>query len=157
MKINPIINYNLDILFVGINPVRKSIKNGKYHYFSSNSYFYTLLKEASITDKKINSEQLLQYKLGIINYYYNYFGKNYKKLSKKENYVSKYFLHFINIINEYSPKKIVFLGKYLTKKITGKLNFGFLYKNAGIEFYSVPFPTYPMKKDEKLKYYMELK
>jgi len=147
MIIKPLISRNLKILFVGINPVKKSFKNGEYQYFSSNSYFYTLLKEAGITDKKINSSLLLQYGIGITNFYYDVFG-DYTKVKNSDKYEEE----LVMLILKYSPKKIAFLSKHIAKLFCGKNRGGWL---AGI-YYCVPFPTLPMKEKDKIKYYREL-
>ena len=158
MKILPLIKQDLDYLFVGINPVEKSFINNKYHYFKSNSYFYTLLHKAGITDEKIDSTKLLDNNIGIVNYYYDYFGdtKNVPNKKKYRNKLKKY-------IKEYAPKKIIFLGKqainnYIDMPENESQDYGFIGISLTCgEIYCVPFPTIPMKKISKIKYYKEIK
>jgi len=155
MKIRPLIKHDLDYLFVGINPVKKSIVNGKYEYFKSNSTFYSLLHKAGITKEKLNHYTLLDNNIGIVNYYSNYFGK-YNEVSEKDKEKAKRSLK--RYLLKYKPKKIIFLSFKTAQDFTyckrkyGKL--GWYYYS---DFYIVPFPTMPMKLKDKIKYYKRIK
>lgn len=154
IKIEPIIKNNLDILFVGINPVMRSFKQGQYKFFSSNSHFYTLLKQAGLTKEKIDSTKLLENNLGITNLYDDYFGI-YTLIKFKK--IIEYVMKLEDLFRKYKPQKIAFLGKHVARQFFPGCSFGNIGTIKDSQCYCIPFPIYPMKKEKKLKYYGMLK
>lgn len=155
-RITAIIDYEVDYLFVGINPVKESIEGDKYRYFKNNDTFYRLLDEANITSNKVDSTQLKTLNIGITNYYQDHFG-DYTNTTPKQNRDAK--LRLIMYIKNYKPKKVVFLSKYVAKDFLNRneVKYGFLGPYRKSKLYCIPFPTMPMKKEEKLKYYENIK
>lgn len=155
-NIKPIIDFNNEILFVGINPVEGSFKNDEYHYFSNNSYFYTLLKEVGFTEEKIKDIELPKYNYGIINYCSS-IAKTPDKITKEE--WKKAEIEFEKLLFKYTPKNIVFLGKLVPEKFFNiKVEFAKKYEGVVkcLNWFVVPFPTSIMKKEEKIKLYKEV-
>ncbi len=63
------LDHNLKILFIGFNPGLQSEKDG-HHYANPTNRFYTVLKEAGLTDRKLSPDEdhkLLNYGYGLTN------------------------------------------------------------------------------------------
>lgn len=143
--LKPLVFMFMDILFVGINPHPNSVKKG--HYFSNNSRFFSLLKEAGITPEKVIDTGLREHKIGIMNLS-DYPSAKPEKVPEKE--WEKGVVRLKQIISMFQPKKVVFIGKFaLEKYLKVRMDYG----RVSETFYVVPFPTYAMEGEEKLRIY----
>nr|WP_301551507.1 mismatch-specific DNA-glycosylase [Alkalihalobacillus hemicentroti] len=118
--------HEMNILFIGFNPGLQSEKEG-HHYANPTNRFYTVLKEAGLTDRKLKPEEdhmLLQYGYGLTNIVdrptrgaADLTGEDYAKGREK--------LH--KKIAMYRPKVNCFVGKGVYQRFSGmkKVDWGF--------------------------------
>jgi mismatch-specific thymine-DNA glycosylase len=118
---------NLDLLFVGLNPVEKSLVNG--HYFSSfpstwrsslwyqlhHSGFSGLLYSEFEADEKIFGDS--RKRLGITDLVDDVPTTNPNKLTKED--ISRGRSRLTEEIHRYKPKVVCFLGKDTYRKFRG--------------------------------------
>ncbi|MGG1687718.1 G/U mismatch-specific DNA glycosylase [Pseudalkalibacillus sp. NRS-1564] len=112
------LDHQLKILFIGFNPGLQSENEG-HHYANPTNRFYSVLKEAGLTDRKLLPEEdhrLLEYGYGLTNIVdrptrgaadltSDDYTKGREQLSKK--------------IRLYKPKVNCFVGKGVYQKFSG--------------------------------------
>jgi len=145
--LKPKIFYGMKILFIGINPPHGSVKKG--HYFSNNSYFFTLLYEAGFTDYKCIDNELKKFDIGIMNYS-DYVADKPKDVPKKEWDKARKRLN--RIFDKYNPQNVIFIGKTVPKLYYGTKHWKpWKYGMNTERIFTMHFPTIPIEKSEKIK------
>ena len=175
-NLKPFIRYNLDVLFVGLNPPRQSNSNGHYFSGKQSRFFHLLYKSGLITidiekstaDQKIFGDTV-----------FNFNGKNYGVVdlvpdkvetnSGKVKPTSEHLSNLIDKITKYTPMIICVIhskvrdafNKSKDPRIIGKLtygNSGYLLKNCQTLFFLNYFPNGNNVPDPpKIKIFNEIK
>ena len=161
----PILQDNMRILFVGINPCVDCVKNG---YFDNNKSFWFQLAESGITPGVINDKQIKNYGYGIMNLS-DYIADDPKDVPESE--WKKGIKRIERIFLKYKIDVICSIGKFPARKITtiNSIDYGWsnyvLCKNKwyegipeqGTKIFTMMFPTYRISKENKLDISSKLK
>jgi hypothetical protein len=155
-RLKPFLRYNLDILFVGLNPATGSSDNG--HYFSVNQSLWSQLYNSGLLKKnldKSNADNIVfganfhnykNWEFGITDLITEYAESNSRKIKP----TLKDFQNLENTIKTYVPLTVVILhGKVLRgffrylnlsvpKSNTGYL--GKLFRDTPTTFFNIAFP-----------------
>ena len=120
------LDHDLKILFIGFNPGLQSEEVG-HHYANATNRFYTVLKEAGLTDRKLLPEEdykLLEYGYGLT----NIVDRPTRGASDLtiEDYIQGR-KHLLNKITMYMPLVNCYVGKGVYQKFAGikKVDWGF--------------------------------
>lgn len=153
--LKPIVTENLRILFVGMNPSPYSSK--VHHYFASSTMFWYLLEQAGLTHGRIWDSELLKHNYGIMNLI-DRPTRYAKEIGEAEWFAGV--MRLKEIIKDYKPQVVCFLGKLPAQKYFGTedIKYGLLNEeDNGTKFFVVIFPTFACSTDLKLKYLRELR
>jgi len=169
--LSPFIRYNLEILFIGLNPAKGSSDNR--HYFSVNQSFWNQLFDAGLISKKV--DKLVADELVFGSNAINYLGWSYgvtdliteiaESDSRKIEPTDQDCKRLERDIRKYKPKTAILLHGKVTKTFLPYLGIkpvranygriGQIIENCPTMFYSIAFPhgnNIPsIKKVEKYK------
>lgn len=127
-KLEDVIDYDLDILFVNINPGLYSVFKG-HHYAGPGNHFYRCLQMSGLTTKGFKSWEdhlLLEYKFGLANMLKHPTTKGCQELSAEDIKEARDSLK--KRVMVYRPKIVAFNGRSIYEIFTGALdkefNFG---------------------------------
>jgi len=154
--LKPFLRKDMDILFVGLNPAKRS--HSKRHYFSVNQAFWDQLYRSELLTQEVDKNyadgrvfggSIYNYgnwNYGIVDLVRNKVESNSRKIKPTESDVKS----LIHSIIRYRPKVVILLHKKVLKSIyrfigkpAPKSNVGFLGKiipNCGSVFFAVGFP-----------------
>jgi len=173
-KLEPIVRHDLDILFIGLNPGKKSSDNG--HYFSANQRLWKQLYNAGLITKKVDKKEADD--IIFKNNQFNFHGWSYgvtdlvpEIAESKSGYVKPNKKHkekLKELIQEFEPKVAILLHYKVGEKFLPYLgevykgaNFGEIGKiidNCSTMFYSIGFPHVSKIPDkEKIENYKRVK
>jgi len=151
LELKPLVKENLNVLFVGMNPCPYSAKVGKY--FALNKSFWYQLYEAGILPKVIDSTQILNYNMGIMNLVDRPTSRAFQ-ITEEE--WQKGVERLKEIIDKYTPKYLCFIGKLPYVKYSGKIKFDYGWQDE--KHFVMIFPTLRnVPKSVKIKILKELK
>ncbi|RIA97181.1 uracil-DNA glycosylase-like protein [Glomus cerebriforme] len=113
LPVPDVIDYNLNVLFVGLFSGKKSIKE-RHHYSSSNNDFYYALYESGMTNGDhltyLDDQRLARdYKIGIVTLASRPEHRSKTKLSIEE--IKKEFPTLLEKVEKYRPKVLCFNGR----------------------------------------------
>ncbi|CAG8463999.1 11635_t:CDS:2 [Rhizophagus irregularis] len=113
LPVPDIIDYNLNVLFVGLFSGKKSIKE-RHHYSSSNNHFYYALYESGMTNGDhltyLDDQRLARdYKIGIVTLASRPEHRSKTKLSFEE--IKQEFPNLLEKVEKYRPKVLCFNGR----------------------------------------------
>ncbi|GET02414.1 G/T mismatch-specific thymine DNA glycosylase-like isoform X2 [Rhizophagus clarus] len=113
LPVPDIIDYNLNVLFVGLFSGKKSIKE-RHHYSSSNNHFYYALYESGMTNGDhltyLDDQRLARdYKIGIVTLASRPEHRSKTKLSFEE--IKQEFPKLLEKVEKYRPKVLCFNGR----------------------------------------------
>lgn len=173
--LKPFIRYDLDILFVGLNPA--IVSNHKGHYFSVKQSFWTQLYEAGLITSRVDKDAADEIIFGDTKFNLNNFDYGITDLvtniaeSDSSNVKPTLYdcRNLEQIIREYRPKVVIILHNKVKKMFVtrflkkGKLksnygNIGRLLNDCETIFYNIAFPhNNNIKDEEKIRLYREVK
>ncbi len=155
-----IIDYGLEILFVGFNPGLRSGEMG-HHFAGKNNRFWKLLYTSELTPCLLQPEEesrLLEWRLGITNIVSRP-TRQAAELTKEDYSVGREILK--QKVEIYKPKIICYVGKGVYEKFSLRRNipWGMQQENVvkGVLDYVAPSSSglVRMKFEEQLRYYKE--
>lgn len=120
-NIKDILDYDLDLVFVGINPSLTAAHTGKY-YAGPGNHFYKLLYESKLIPEPITYEQdvrLLEYKIGLTNIVTRP-SRSSADLSRSELKQGGLVVH--DKLKKLKPKIAIFNGKCIYEEFANKYN-----------------------------------
>lgn len=165
-NIKDIIEYDLDLIFVGINPSLTAAHTGRY-YAGPGNHFYKLLYESKLIPVPITYEEdvrLLEYKIGLTNIVTRP-SRSSADLSRTELKKGGWVVH--DKLKKFKPKIAVFNGKCIYEEFADKYNknsfrFGLQPQSVGetalwvVPSSSARCANFPRMQD-KLHFYTSLK
>jgi len=127
--LNDLIDFNLDIVFVNINPGLYSVYKG-HHYAGPGNHFWRCLYESGLTNRILKANEdykILDYRMGLVNMNEKPNIKSCQELNDEE--IRQSSENLINKIKHYKPKIVAFNGKtiyemYLRSTVDKDFNFG---------------------------------
>ena len=123
------IDFNIDIVYVNINPGLYSVYKG-HHYSGPGNHFWRCLYDSGLTSKVLKSTEdfkVLDYKMGLMNMIQKPNIKSCQELTSEEIKEAQDSLN--KRIKHYKPKIVAFNGKTIYEIYTGssvdkEFNFG---------------------------------
>ncbi|WP_185903654.1 uracil-DNA glycosylase family protein [Hathewaya massiliensis] len=177
LSIDKYLKYNLDILFVALNPPKQSNSNG--HYFSGKqSTFFKLLYESGLVTVEVDKLNADEQVFGgtEFNYKNKQFGiidvvaERVETSSKKVKVSEEHIKSLIGKIIEYKPKTVCIIHSKIKNKfnrvndfrkledINDYGNYGKLLKECNSVFFMQYFPNgNSISKEMKLKIFGEIR
>jgi len=127
--LDDLIDFNLDIVFVNINPGLYSVYKG-HHYAGPGNHFWRCLYESGLTSRILKASEdykILDYRMGLVNMNEKPNIKSCQELNDEE--IRQSSENLINKIKHYKPKIVAFNGKtiyemYLRSSVDKDFNFG---------------------------------
>ncbi len=173
-KFTPFLRFNLDILFVGLNPANGSSNNG--HYFSVNQAFWNQLYASGLIGKQIdkwtaddiifatNDFNYNNWNYGITDLVTQYAESDSNKIKPTIDNCKK----LKTDIQSFKPKVVILLHGKVIKNFLGFVKrqiplsnsgaLGKLITNCDTEFFNIAFPHgNAINSDNKIKRYIEVK
>ena len=171
VKLKPFIGHNLEILFIALNPPKKSNDNG--HYFSRFPNFWNQLFLSGLIEKEVDKKNADELIFGSNNF--NYKNWNYgvtdlvpdlvETSSQKVRPTNDHVNNLKDDIYKYKPKNAIIIHSKVKKMlgISKGMKAGYIgdiLRNKGCEtnFFLVPFPHHnTIKQDIKINLYKDIK
>jgi TDG/mug DNA glycosylase family protein len=110
-RLDDVIDYNLDIVFVNINPGLYSVYKG-HHYSGPGNHFWRCISESGLTNHVLKSSddyKMLDYRMGLVNMFEKYNKKSCQDMSVEE--IKEAQANLDKKIKLYKPKIVAFNGK----------------------------------------------
>lgn len=120
MALDDVVDYNLDIIVVNINPGLYSVHKG-HHYSGPGNHFYRCLSMSGLTDrllKSLEDKRLLDFRIGLMNMSEKANIKSCQDLTPEE--IRDAQTNLTKKIMHYRPKIVAFNGKTIFEIYTGK-------------------------------------
>jgi len=172
VKLKPFIGHNLEILFIALNPPKKSNDIG--HYFSGFPNFWNQLFLSGLIEKEVDKKNADELIFGSNNF--NYKNWNYgvtdlvpdlvETSSQKVRPTNDHVNNLIDTICKHKPKNAIIMHSVVRNKMYDKNTpmttgpIGRILRNRGCEtnFFLVPFPHGDsIKQDIKINLYKDIK
>jgi mismatch-specific thymine-DNA glycosylase len=136
MTLDDVVDYNLDIIVVNINPGLYSVHKG-HHYSGPGNHFYRCLSMSGLTDrllKSLEDKRLLDFRIGLMNMSEKANIKSCQDLTPEE--IRDAQTNLTKKIMQYRPKIVAFNGKTIFEIYTGKKVFILLYSDFDLLLFS---------------------
>jgi thymine-DNA glycosylase len=120
MSLDDVVDYNLDVIVVNINPGLYSVHKG-HHYSGPGNHFYRCVFQSGLTDrvlKSVEDKSLLDFRIGLMNMSEKANIKSCQDLTADE--IREAQTNLTKKIMHYRPRIVAFNGKTIFEIYTGQ-------------------------------------